>query len=103
MLVSKETVEFIISNWSSKSSIEIAKQLKLSHIEIFEVVLQENFKIKSLIRNGLSWDVDELNFLTENAYRLSTGKAAIVLQRSRYAVYMKAKLLGLDEMINGSK
>ncbi len=44
---------------------------------------------------GKAWSQEELQFLKENIDKLTTGEIAKELGRSRYAVYLKARQLGI--------
>ena len=44
---------------------------------------------------GKAWSQEELQFLKENIDKLTTGQIAKELGRSRYAVYLKARQLGI--------
>ena len=96
-----EIVEFIRDKWGILGIDEISKRVEIERYDILEIIMKENIQSKAK-SNGLRfWEKYEIDFITKHSEELTTGKAAKILNRSRYGVYMKAKSLGLNGMIKG--
>ena len=96
-----DLVDYIRAKWGIDTTDEISVYTGISQYQVLEIVLKENIKTKFRMTGLKFWEKYEVDFITNHSFELTTGKAAEILLRSRYAVYMKAKSLGLSSMIKG--
>jgi hypothetical protein len=102
-LQEKEVKELLRKNWAKLSIDDIQLLTKESLYDLLTLGYELNLariNTTHLKKTMTRWSEDEDRFLRDNSNKLTIPEASNLLNRSKYAVYQRVKLLQLPEMVS---